>query len=78
MFSHIVRVRKPNPKIYQYALDESSNPAENCVYIDDKPNLLEEAEKLGMSTIAFINADKTRKELRVLGVNLEEKDIGER
>ena len=31
-----------------------------------------------MCKIAFINADKTRKELRALGVNLEEKDIGER
>lgn len=34
-----------SPKIYQLALEESSNPAENCVYIDDKPNLLEEAKK---------------------------------
>ena len=78
VFSHIVGVRKPNPKIYQYALDESSNPAENCVYIDDKPNLLEEAQKLGMETIAFVNPEETRNKLRALGVNLKDKDMGER
>ena len=78
VFSHIVGVRKPNPKIYQLALEEASNPAENCVYIDDKPNLLEEADKLGMSTIAFVNPDETRKKLRELGVKLSEKSIEER
>lgn len=78
VFSHIAGVRKPNPKIYQLALEESSNPAENCVYIDDKPNLLEEADKLGMATIAFVNADETRKKLIELGVNLTEKEIEER
>jgi len=78
VFSHIAGVRKPNPKIYQLALEESSNPAEDCVYIDDKPNLLEEADKLGMATIAFVNADETRKKLIELGVNLAEKEIEER
>lgn len=78
VFSHIVGVRKPNPQIYKYALEESSNPANECVYIDDKPNLLEEAQKLGMSTIAFVNAKETRKKLRELGVNLTEKEIEER
>lgn len=73
VFSHVAGVRKPNPKIYQLALKESSNPAENCVYIDDKPNLLEEADKLGMSTIAFVNPDETRKKLIELGVRLSEK-----
>jgi len=75
VFSHIAGVRKPNPKIYKLALLESSNPAENCVYIDDKPNLLEEADKLGMATIAFVNPDETRKRLIELGVNLPEMSL---
>ncbi len=70
VFSHLVGVRKPNPKIYQLVLNEASNPAENCVYIDDNPKLLEEAERLGMSTIAFDSPNETRKKLRELGVNL--------
>ena len=69
VFSHIAGVRKPNPKIYELALKEASNPAENCVYIDDKPNLLEEADKLGMSTIAFINPNDTRQKLIELGLD---------
>ena len=70
VFSHIVGVRKPNPKIYQLALEQSTYPAKNCVYIDDKPELLEEAKKLGMKTIAFINPDDTREKLINMGVNL--------
>ena len=70
VFSHIVGVRKPNPKIYQLALEQSSYPAKNCVYIDDKPELLEEAKKLGMETIVFINPDDTRKQLIKMGVNI--------
>ena len=50
----------------------------NCVYIDDKPNLLEEAKKLGMETIAFVNPNETRKKLIELGVKLSEKSIEER
>ena len=69
VFSHIAGVRKPNPKIYELALKEASNPAKNCVYIDDKPNLLEEADKLGMSTIAFINPNDTRQKLIELGLD---------
>lgn len=69
VFSHIAGVRKPNPKIYELALKEASNSAENCVYIDDKPNLLEEADKLGMSTIAFINPNDTRQKLIELGLD---------
>ena len=70
VFSHIAGVRKPNPKIYQLALAEASYPAKNCVYIDDKPNLLEEADKLGMATIAFTNPDSLRTALVSLGVKL--------
>ena len=78
VFSHIVGVRKPNPRIYKLALEEASNPAENCVYIDDKPELLEEANKLGMSTIAFTNSNKLRERLRELGVKLSGKNLEER
>ena len=74
VFSHIAGVRKPNPKIYELALQEASNLAENCVYIDDKPNLLEEADKPGMSTIAFTNPDELRKSLIEIGVKLLEKN----
>lgn len=75
VFSHIVGVRKPNPKIYQLALEQSSNPSKNCVYIDDKPELLEEPEKLGMETIAFVNPEDTREKLNNLGVKLNNKII---
>lgn len=75
VFSHIAGIRKPNPKIYELVLQKASNPAESCVYIDDKSSLLEEANKLGMSTIAFINPDDTRKKLREIGVKLSKKSL---
>ena len=40
------------------------------MYIDDKYKFLEEAEKLGMATIQFINPDETRIKLRELGVDI--------
>lgn len=68
VFSHIVHVRKPDLKIYEMALEKSSNHAEECVYIDDKPQLLGPARKLGMKVISFESALQLKKKLRELGL----------
>ena len=69
IFSHLVNVRKPNPEIYKLALEKSSNPAENCVYVDDKADLLLPATELGMETIHFTTPEELEKSLVALGVN---------
>ena len=69
VFSHLVNVRKPNPEIYKLALNKSSNSAENCVYVDDKSDLLPPATELGMETIHFTSPEELEKSLIALGVN---------
>jgi len=68
VFSHMVHVRKPDIKIYQAALNKASSSPEECVYIDDKPELLRPAIALGMKGIVFENPAQLAKELRNLGV----------
>lgn len=66
VFSHIAKTRKPDPKIYLLALEKSSNPIEDCLYIDDNLKLVESAEKLGMKGVQFINPDQLESELKTL------------
>lgn len=69
IFSHRANVRKPNPEIYRLALEKASNPAESCVYVDNKDNLLLPASEIGMKTIHFTTPEKLEKDLVILGLN---------
>ena len=73
IFSHKVGVRKPNIKIYKYALEKTKSKPEECIYIDDKADLLLPAEQLGMKTIHFKSAEFLKKKLIDMGVNLDNK-----
>ena len=68
IFSHIVKRKKPDPVIYQLILDKASHPASACVYIDDKPEYLQPAKKLGMEVIAFTNAAQLESRLKELAL----------
>lgn len=68
IFSHKVGVRKPDLKIYQYALEKTQTLPQETVFIDDKPIMLEPAKKLGMATILFDTPDKLKQELRKLNI----------
>ena len=70
IFSHKVGVRKPDPKIYELALQVVGKPAKEVVFIDDKPTALEPARQLGMQTIHFTDAAAVRQSLQELGVQL--------
>lgn len=67
VFSHIAGVRKPNPRIYELALHKAANKPENCIFIDDKAELLEPAKKLGMGVIHFISPEELLRELQSYG-----------
>lgn len=68
VFSHLVGVRKPNPKIYELALAKAQTEPEETVFIDDKASSLEPARQLGMAIILFRDAEQVRHELDKLGV----------
>lgn len=68
VFSHLVGMRKPDPRIYELVLEKAPCPAAQCVFIDDKPQMLKPAENLGMCAIAFQSPDRLERELEILGL----------
>jgi HAD superfamily hydrolase (TIGR01509 family) len=70
VFSHLIGTRKPDVKIYKAALEKTSSKPSDCIYIDDKPELLAPAKKLGMNVIHFESPAKLKAKLRLMGVNL--------
>ena len=68
LFDHVIessklRIRKPDPRIYQIACDAMGVDPQNCVYLDDLGINLKPAKALGMRTIKVIDADKALEEL---------------
>jgi len=56
-------VRKPNPKIYEFALAKTGSSPEETIFIDDKQRMLEPARKMGIKTILFISPRKLKEDL---------------
>lgn len=76
IFSCDVGFRKPDPKIYEIALEKlGCNPGE-CVFIDDKKRNTDGAEKLGMKGIVFENPLKLEKTLSGFGVKIKSEEGG--
>ncbi len=69
VFSHLAGTRKPDPKIYEMVLEKSSHPAQECLFVDDKPHFLEPAKMLGMSVIAFECPEQLEYELKSSGLD---------
>jgi len=49
--SHRIGMRKPNVEVFQHILDENGLKAEHTLFIDDSPQHVEGAKKLGIQTI---------------------------
>jgi FMN phosphatase YigB (HAD superfamily) len=50
-FSHRVGLRKPSKEIFQLVLDETGFKLEHTLFIDDSPQHVEAAAKMGIKTI---------------------------
>ncbi len=72
VFSHLARLQKPDPMIYELVLAKAFNPAAVCVYIEDKPEYLEPAKRLGMEVISFTNSTQLEYRLKELGLLTDE------
>ena len=51
VISSEVGLRKPDPAIYELAVERIDVPADRCVYVDDLPGNLKPARALGMATV---------------------------
>ena len=63
-----VGIIKPDEKIYRMLMDRYRLHAEECVFIDDNPNNIEAANKLGITGILFTGYEDLKKELDKLGI----------
>ena len=68
IFSHEVGVRKPNPKIYEFALQKGEAKPGETVFIDDKPKMLEPATLMGVTGLVFETPEKLENDLIKLGI----------
>jgi putative hydrolase of the HAD superfamily len=65
-----LHARKPEEMIFRIALEVTQRPAQECVFIDDRPLNLENPRRLGMNTIQYQSAALLRRELQRYGVEV--------
>ncbi|MCM8781308.1 MAG: HAD family phosphatase [Candidatus Omnitrophica bacterium] len=66
-----VGVRKPHPLIYEKTLERLGITQPNCVfYTDDRPELVREAQRLGINSFTFQDVYQLEKDLRQLGIDI--------
>jgi putative hydrolase of the HAD superfamily len=71
VISSEVALRKPDPAIFQHALDLIGLPAHECAFVDDIEHNVRAAEKLGIAGVHYVDAESTVARLeQILGVSL--------
>jgi len=68
ILSYEVNSVKPETKIYKCLKDSTGVGFENIAYIDDRQDLIEQARKLNLNCIQFIEHNKLVKDLAALDV----------
>ena len=66
--SYEVRAMKPAPAMYGDMLQKLSLPSAECVYIDDLPENVDAASRLGMHALLFTSPEALRADLRRAGI----------
>lgn len=66
IFSYQYNVLKPDRKIYETLLEKYQLKAEECVFIDDRPENVEGAKQLGFHGIQFFNFEQASEKLNQL------------
>ena len=59
---------KPDPGIFEHLLQRIARKADECLFIDDAPANVEQAQKMGFTTIQFQSPEQLEDELRKLQV----------
>ncbi len=68
ILSHELRLRKPQPEIYEAALKMSGTAPDETVFIDDLEENCEGARKVGLHAIRYRGAKDLKKRLEALGL----------
>jgi epoxide hydrolase-like predicted phosphatase len=71
VISHLVGLRKPDPRIYELGAESIGLAPEECVFVDDLPGNLKPARAMGMATVVHTTAAETIPQLEeLLGVSV--------
>lgn len=70
VFSCAVGTRKPEPRIYKIALERLGVEPSEAVFIDDRADFIEGAQKLGMHTIRFESPQQVKEALASLAITI--------
>jgi len=68
ILSHEIHLTKPDPRVFQLAIEKSGCNAEEIVYIDDGLNNIRSANDLGIRGIYFTNIDDLIEEFKKLKI----------
>jgi putative hydrolase of the HAD superfamily len=71
VWSYQLRIAKPDPAIYRYALEKLGTQPAETLFIDDRPFNIDAAIALGMKGAVFSSVDRLRIDLRALGLDAE-------
>lgn len=63
-----VGLRKPDPRMYRLALERAGVAPEAAVFVDDRPEMVEGARRVGLTAIRFEGAPQLAAALRALGI----------
>jgi len=61
-----VKMIKPDPAIFEFALQQFKKNASECLYIDDSIANIQQAQKMGFHTIHFESSEQLTKDLHNL------------
>ncbi len=68
ILSHETHLKKPNPKIFDYAIKRAGCKPKQIVYIDDGLNNIRSAKEMGIKGIKFTNSEDLLEELKKLNI----------
>jgi HAD superfamily hydrolase (TIGR01509 family) len=57
-YSHLIKIRKPNVEIFEQVIRENNLNPDETLFIDDSPQHLETAKKLGLHTLLMTEHPK--------------------
>ena len=63
-----VKAMKPDPKIWEEALNKLQLKAEECIYTDDILEYVEAAKSLGINAVQFVGVEKFKSDLKRLNI----------
>jgi putative hydrolase of the HAD superfamily len=64
------RMKKPNPLFYQKAFEGSDLKPQQCIYLDDREDMVKVASELGMRGITYTSVEDFLKELESMEIRV--------